>query len=38
MGSYTELGEAANEKLQPVIEERDILAKHSTSYTYWVIQ
>ena len=37
-GSYTELGIAANEKMQPLIEERDKLAEHSTSYTDWEIQ
>jgi len=37
-GSFTEVGEAANEKMQPVIEKRDKLAEHSTSYTDWLIQ
>ncbi|TVR70470.1 MAG: hypothetical protein EA408_11245 [Marinilabiliales bacterium] len=37
-GTLTEVGEAANEKMQPVTEKRDKLADHSTSYTDWVIQ
>ncbi len=36
-GSLTEEGEAASEKMQPVVEKRDKLAEHSTSYTDWEI-
>ncbi len=37
-GSYNELGEAAFEKMQPVIEEMSKLGEWSTSYTDWLIQ
>jgi len=37
-GSYTELGEAAFEKIQPVMVEFGQLAEWSTSYTDWLIQ
>ena len=36
-GSYTELGEAANEKMQPVIEEMRKLGEYTTTYTDWLI-
>ena len=37
-GSYNELGQAAYEKMQPVIEDMDKLGEWSTSYTDWLIQ
>ncbi len=37
-GSYTELGQASLEKMQPVFEEMSKLGEYTTTYTDWVIQ
>ena len=37
-GNFTELGEAANEKLTPINEELNKLGTWTTKYTDWVVQ
>jgi hypothetical protein len=36
--SYSELGNSANEKLKPILEELKKFGTYTTSYTDWVIQ
>ncbi len=37
-GSYTELGQASLEKMQPVIAEENKFGESTTTYTDWLIQ
>ena len=37
-GSFTELGNSANEKLQPAFEELNTMGTFTRSYTDWIVQ